>query len=211
MENRGSSKPTSEIAAAKLIKPASLRKLQPAHKSATSSDSCGPSDRSSKRQSIAESKSDAPSLYALFATKRLVSRFAEKMAAKRAEQAVGDDTLAQEPTYQLQPKIKLTCATLAGVVKEVADAQLHHLSSYSAKKCALVSKVLSEEIKDKVKSLGFERYKLVCLVTLGENKSQGVYVVSRCSWDANQDNYVTYNWKKENIFCTITVYGLYFE
>ena len=74
-----------------------------------------------------------------------------------------------------------------------------------------MAKVMSEEIKDQVKLLEFDRYKFVCLVTLGEKKNQDLRLTSRCAWDAGLDNSSSYTWQNMNSFCSVTVYGLYHE
>jgi hypothetical protein len=38
-------------------------------------------------------------------------------------------------------------------------------------------------IKERVKNLGYERYKLVVQVTVGEKTGQGIRLASRCLWD----------------------------
>ena len=43
--------------------------------------------------------------------------------------------------------------------------------------------------------LKYARYKFVVQVILGENKSQGVRVASRCLWDPETDNYATFSFK----------------
>ena len=204
-------KPATKIAA-KFVRPASLSNATSVKKRATSPDSSKISVISCNGQSTRDAKDDVkgPSLFAVFATKRLVRRFAEKVAAKRAERAPAVDVTPTQPTYQLQPRVKLHRATIARAIRDVAEPRLQSFT-YSAKKSAMLSKLLSEDVKDKLKALGLERYKIVCLITIGEKKSQGVHVVSRCSWDANHDDHVTYNWQNAQIFCTITVYGLYSE
>ena len=46
-------------------------------------------------------------------------------------------------------------------------------------------------IKEKVKDLGYERYKLVVQVTVGEKTGQGIRLASRCLWDTATDKYVS--------------------
>ena len=82
---------------------------------------------------------------------------------------------------------------------------------YTARRSKLMTTVLSEEIKDQMKLLDFDRYKFVCFVTLGEKKNQDLRVTSRCAWDVNFDNSSTYTWQNNHAFCCVTVFGLYHE
>ena len=70
---------------------------------------------------------------------------------------------------------------------------------------------LSDGIKEQVKGLGFNRYKFVVLVTLGQKRGQCQRIVSRCLWDTAVDNMVAETFESEDIYCVATVYGLYYE
>ena len=43
------------------------------------------------------------------------------------------------------------------------------------------------------------RYKIVCQVTLGQRKDQGMRFCSRCLWDTNTDNYATASFKNVRV------------
>ena len=56
------------------------------------------------------------------------------------------------------------------------------------------------------------RYKIVCQVTLGQRKDQGMRFCSRCLWDTNTDNYATASFKNVRVpvlsMCYITCFGV---
>ncbi|XP_074524641.1 dynein light chain Tctex-type protein 2B isoform X1 [Halichoeres trimaculatus] len=60
---------------------------------------------------------------------------------------------------------------------------------YDPEEVSELSRSLADCIKDKVKSSGFDRYKLVVQVVIGEQRGQGVKMSSKCLWDADTDNY----------------------
>lgn len=60
-------------------------------------------------------------------------------------------------------------------------------------------------------ALSIPRYKFVVQVTLGEVRDQGVRVASRCLWDTDTDNYASYSFKSETIWCNALVFGVYTE
>lgn len=74
-----------------------------------------------------------------------------------------------------------------------------------------MTKVLSEELKDRVKQMGLDRYKLVTNVIMGQRREQGVMITSRCAWDVRLDSYATYTFQNKSLFCTASVYGIYRE
>lgn len=59
--------------------------------------------------------------------------------------------------------------------------------------------------------LKMPRYKLGVQVMLGELKGQGLRVASKSLWDPNFDNWASYTFSNENLFCTGMVFGIYFE
>ena len=67
------------------------------------------------------------------------------------------------------------------------------------------------QIKTQVKALKYDSYKIVVQAVIGEVKGQGVRVASKCLWDVSNDNYASYTYQNESLFCTGIVFGIYFE
>mmetsp|Transcript_5549 Transcript_5549/g.18713 ORF Transcript_5549/g.18713 Transcript_5549/m.18713 type:complete len:136 (+) Transcript_5549:641-1048(+) len=82
---------------------------------------------------------------------------------------------------------------------------------YDQVRSAQVAKELSDKIKEEVKNLGYERYKLVVQVTVGQKKGQGMRIVSRCLWDTAVDSFASDYYENESVYCVAQVYGLYYE
>ena len=80
-------------------------------------------------------------------------------------------------------------------VKRITENILErHLSnvSYEASKCGGLAVFLSAKIREEVKSLGLERYKIVCIVHIGQYiHSHGLLIGSRCLWLPLSDASVT--------------------
>lgn len=55
------------------------------------------------------------------------------------------------------------------------------------------------------------RYKLGIQVIFGELKGQGLRVASKSLWDPKFDNWASYTFTNESIYCTAIVFGIYFE
>ena len=158
-----------------------------------------------------------PSIFGIMASKRLAKQFVNRFSSKRTGRLQSDRSssrtgfqLPREPSYRMEPRVKFNPTVVENVMKEILEQRLAGFH-YSYKRCSLMSKILTEEIKDRVKKLRYERYKIVCLVTIGENKGQGMRLVSRCAWDTNLDSQATYTWQHGQAFCTATVYALYHE
>jgi tctex1 domain-containing protein 2 len=96
------------------------------------------------------------------------------------------------------------------VLKQVLKTRMEH-QQYDPVKGAQTAKQLADDLREKVKALGYDRYKLVIQVTMGQKKGQAMRIVSRCLWDTNTDNYASEIFENESLYCVCQVYGLYFE
>merc|ERR1712070_242763 len=118
-----------------------------------------------------------------------------------------------ENTYRLSPhdtekfepgKVK---EVIAEVFKKKFDASFH----YNADDAADMGTEVCMEIQDRVKELGYKRYKLITQVTVGEMKGQTMRMGSRCLWDVQNDNCASEVLQNNEYFCCAMVFGLYYE
>lgn len=84
---------------------------------------------------------------------------------------------------------------------------------YDALICKELSKSLAEEIKQDVKTYhNLSRYKLICVVNIGETQHQcDVRFGSRCLWNEKFDNFASSFYRNSHIFVVATIFGVYFE
>uniref|UniRef100_A0A5F4VVT1 Tctex1 domain-containing protein 2 n=1 Tax=Callithrix jacchus TaxID=9483 RepID=A0A5F4VVT1_CALJA len=106
------------------------------------------------------------------------------MAAPAAVSSVGDvvseaeNSAEPENTYVLRPVFQQRFRP--SVVKDCIHAVLkQELASaeYAPEETPQLTKHLSENIKDKLKEMGFDRYKMVVQVVTGEQRGEGVLTV----------------------------------
>jgi X breakpoint 2-interacting protein len=114
-----------------------------------------------------------------------------------------------ENTYRIEPKMKFPLIKVRKIVKDVLSTLSNH--SYDPKESSFVSKLLSKRILDEVRLLNIERYKLVCLVTIGSKSRQGLRIASRCLWNTEHDTFVSETLDKQTFYAIATVYAMYFE
>ncbi|XP_034035871.1 tctex1 domain-containing protein 2 [Thalassophryne amazonica] len=114
-------------------------------------------------------------------------------------------------TYQIRPnhQNKFKAAVVKTCIHEIVRERLPGLR-YDPEEVPQLSCSLAEYIKDKVKTLGFDRYKLVVQVVIGEQRGQGVKMCSRFLWDADTDNYAEDVFTNESLFCVAAVFGAYY-
>ena len=97
------------------------------------------------------------------------------------------------------------------VIKETVDFLLR---GYTLDESHLNSKTeeITRAVKEAVKNnLNMPRYKIVVQTVLGGIQGQGLTIASKCLWDVNSDNYSSYTFKNNELYCTTMVFGCYNE
>lgn len=152
----------------------------------------------------------------LMATKRLARRLTSRVLGRSmntfsSSRMSGSGSVVQkEPTYRLEPNRIFSSVLVKNTLKTFLTDRLGGFR-YNSKICSKMSKILSDEIKEKVKALQFDRYKIVAIVMIGDKSNQGTVVASEAVWNPSVDNYATYTYVNKDIYCTAIVYGLYNE
>ena len=118
-----------------------------------------------------------------------------------------------ENTYKLEPDTDRIFRV--GQVEKLAESILaEHLKDieYEPMKCRELSQSLAAVILDKVKQMGYKRYKIITNISIGSLKEKpGMQFGSRCLWNKNTDNFVSVKYSNTSIFAVAMIYGLYFE
>ncbi len=115
-----------------------------------------------------------------------------------------------ENTYQLTPIKRFPQSLVKTIIKDVLDSYLA-AETYDPELCKQISKTLSEVVKARVKDLDLPRYKLICIVHIGQLKDQGLRMGSRCLWDSSSDSFSNYEFRNQSLFAVGTVYAIYAE
>ncbi|GAB6020033.1 Tctex1 domain-containing protein 2 [Chamberlinius hualienensis] len=104
-------------------------------------------------------------------------------------------------TYRIRPKIenRFRQTAVKECIRSILQEELGG-KTYSSNEAGQWTKRLSTLIKDKIKELGYERYKFVVQVIIGEQRGEGVMAGSRCLWDTTTDNYAS------DVFLSVFIY-----
>ena len=108
-------------------------------------------------------------------------------------------------TYELEPVNAFDTAKVKSILLEEFD-KVRHLPAVNQN---IICLGLTNDIKRRVKLLGFSRYKYVVMVTMGENKHQGVNMSSRFFWDDKNDSYISHSLKLKEYFMVGVIYAIY--
>uniref|UniRef100_I3K3N0 Dynein light chain Tctex-type 2B n=1 Tax=Oreochromis niloticus TaxID=8128 RepID=I3K3N0_ORENI len=98
--------------------------------------------------------------------------------------------MGESDTYHIRPnhQQKFRPAVVKECIREIVRERLSGVQ-YNPEEVPELTRSLADSVKDKVKNSGFDKYKLVVQVVIGEQRGQGVKMSSRCFWDADTDSY----------------------
>ncbi|XP_065070247.1 dynein light chain Tctex-type protein 2B-like [Rhopilema esculentum] len=115
-----------------------------------------------------------------------------------------------ENTYKMEPDKRFDLKKAKDLLDKILEENFSD-AEYDPTKSGILAKRVSTIIKDRMKTLGFERFKYVCNVIIGQNGNHGIKVASRYLWDARRDNWINASFSNKELFVVASVFALYFE
>ncbi|KTF87687.1 hypothetical protein cypCar_00019495 [Cyprinus carpio] len=113
--------------------------------------------------------------------------------------------------YLIRPnyKDKFKAVLAKECIGEILREQLYG-AQYDPEEAPALSRALADSIKNKLRDVGFDRYKLVVQVVVGEQRGEGVKMAARCFWDADTDSYAQDIFMNDSLFCVAAAFGVYY-
>jgi hypothetical protein len=113
-------------------------------------------------------------------------------------------------TFSLRPnhKKKFRAPIVKDLIKKVLQEKLDG-QDYQADNVTNYTKEIADVIRDRLKELGWDRYKYIVSVVVGEQRGEGLKMGCRCFWDSDTDNYAEEMYISKQLFCVATVFGMY--
>ncbi|XP_050758674.1 dynein light chain Tctex-type protein 2B [Gymnogyps californianus] len=114
-------------------------------------------------------------------------------------------------TYSLRPGLqrRFKSSTVKECIHAILKEKLANVR-YIPEEMPQLTKSLSETIKDRLKEEGFDRYKMVVQVVIGEQRGEGVNMAARCFWDADTDSYAHDVFMNDSLFCVVAAFGCFY-
>ena len=97
---------------------------------------------------------------------------------------------------------------MKAIIRGVLDGHLKG-QTFVADHTADWTKGIANEIRDKLKGLGLDRYKYLVQVVMGEQRGQGVRMGCRCFWDSETDSNASEVFINDKLFCVASAYAVY--
>ncbi|XP_068128294.1 dynein light chain Tctex-type protein 2B-like [Hyperolius riggenbachi] len=147
-----------------------------------------------------------------FSTVVAATRFSKNLKDRRAQKAVKKIEIIepQPPSFASRPHEKVQMSSIKRILENYLPERIGNMN-YDHTKVPTLVKAISEEVRIQVKKVLPARYKLLCVVTMGERGQEDVTVVSRCLWDPHADNFVAQVYENASIFCVVSVYTVFCE
>lgn len=144
----------------------------------------------------------------------MVENSLDKDSENHSPSVLGKNEILEQEllhSYSLRPKIsqKFRASDVKELLHGVLISRLAD-KEYNVDTCTELSRSICAEIKEKLKSLNYERYKFVVQCVIGEQKGAGVNMSGRCFWDSDTDNFAESIYMNKNIFCAAAAYGVYY-
>ncbi|XP_071439536.1 dynein light chain Tctex-type 5-like [Hetaerina americana] len=114
-------------------------------------------------------------------------------------------------SYRLDSKYPFNRDLVTSVLKDTLEREISLLKKYDPDVCKKLCRLMAEEIRTQVRSMEFDRYKIVTRVYIVEKLQQGIHINSCFLWDAERDTFATYQFENMYVRAVASVYGLYCE
>ncbi|CAL7933070.1 unnamed protein product [Xylocopa violacea] len=121
-----------------------------------------------------------------------------------------NEVLKYQNVYRLSAYNPFKVDPVDKIVKTTMITNLEDIS-YDAENCQKICESIATDIREKIKKLNFDRYKIVVVVTIIEKASQSVQSSMGFLWDATRDNYSTFSYEARTFHAYCCVLGLYYE
>ncbi|XP_034180490.1 dynein light chain Tctex-type protein 2 [Osmia lignaria lignaria] len=113
-------------------------------------------------------------------------------------------------TYRLEAYNPFKVDPVDKIVQMLMIAKLEDIS-YDAVEGPKICESVATDIRERIKKLNFDRYKIVVNVTIVEKASQSICTSMGFLWDAERDNYSTFTYEARTFHAYCCVFGLYYE
>lgn len=111
--------------------------------------------------------------------------------------------------YRMQPLRPFKTKEVQQIIKDVLESLFDEKSVYQEETARRLTKVASNTIKEKVKSLHYSRYRIISFVYCGQNQRQGLAIASMTLIDKENDRFTDYTVNRKGYFVTAIVYGIH--
>ena len=115
-----------------------------------------------------------------------------------------------ENTYKTEPDEHFETHEVQKIIQNVLEKYLEH-QEYDGPLMGQKSRTLADMIKEKVKALRYDRYKIITWVVIGQKGCNDIRIASKGIWDEDNDTYVEAFFENRSLYALGVCYGIYQE
>ena len=115
-----------------------------------------------------------------------------------------------ENTYKTEPDECFEVHEVHKLIQNVLKKYLEH-QEYDGPLMGQKSRTLSDMIKEKVKALHYDRYKIITWVVIGQKGCNDIRIASKGLWDKDNDTYAEAVYENRSLYALGVCYGIYQE
>ena len=115
-----------------------------------------------------------------------------------------------ENTYKMEPDTYFPQHKVETIIHDILKENLQEVQ-YDGALMGSKARMLSDLLKEKVKSLKMDRFKIISWVVICERQDNSLRIVSRELWDAQHDNFASVVFESTSLYAVGNVYAVYQE
>ncbi|KAJ8722853.1 hypothetical protein PYW07_004033 [Mythimna separata] len=113
-------------------------------------------------------------------------------------------------TYQLEPRVKFHVANVTKAINSVLDA-FYTDFKYTSAESPVRTMLIADHVMRAVKAMKFDRFRIICVVTLVQRRAQSYNNAVGFLWDHEFDSVVDVHREEHTALIQVTVFGVYLD
>lgn len=132
----------------------------------------------------------------------------EAKEAAEGDEEAGEDVEDDSYTYQTGPTVAINPKEITTLVQSILEDRLKD-EEYDAATMKKAASQISFLIREKIKRLHYDRYRIIAHVTIGEKCDQDILMNFLYLWKPEFDHYAIAKYVSNTIFATALVFLIY--
>ncbi|KAL0841882.1 hypothetical protein ABMA28_014118 [Loxostege sticticalis] len=114
------------------------------------------------------------------------------------------------PTYQLEPHEKFHLEKVTKFVEKMIDENFTD-HKYDGQGSPALALRLAGELMREIKAMGYKRYRVISVVTIGQKRAQSFSNAIAFLWDYERDNYVEAHRETCTAYIQVLLFAIYLD
>jgi hypothetical protein len=115
-----------------------------------------------------------------------------------------------EDNQRIHLPVKMfNCQEVKKRMHEILHENLHD-QQYDLNQCNFLAKNLANNIKDSLKTLGYERYKFIIQIIICQEFNESLQMACRSFWDSETDKFAQSIYINQFLICVATAFAVFY-